>query len=445
MLFRSQMTLFTIFVLLLSRGIYAFDSKVLDHPTSNILKGSLDSRDYLLAQEKFVEDLTKKYQKGDSVELYGKLLSQKEMASLLHQRDLLDVALKNPTFSETLKKYQFDSDAYIRGSFDSDMGKLKVYQELFLLPSAKSDFLFRFLQGRGPKKSWQAMTELFQKYDRKPLPFLNPKLSIITLRKIFNDHPILLGYFHEFPGMIDAVIAYETNVLNKNEFKNQILVNLGHSGPSAGYWKYLESILLPKHLAHENEILQDIFEGTQYHPEKNGDGHPHYFSPTSFESFVATFFDRMSQATRGGYFKIDYEVNGDPVKSLKTLLLEDNNIGTRAQLKLLMELMDKSEKVSEEQKVFFVSISKAGILYLEKYQTLLKKHISYEENKEEIEIQITFKGKKNAFLKKGEKYLFNGKEIPREALRLKLHQAVLPVLSDIENSLGDPFHDFRWK
>lgn len=422
-------------------------SKIFDHPTSKILNHSMDSSDYLNNQKFFLDHLTRK--RDEPVYTFGYQLHPKEVASLFHQKDLLNALLKNQMLFSELKELGFDVSAYIRGSIDSDMGKLKAYQELFTMPSAKSDFLFKFLQGRVAQKSWVVVREIFKQYEMPDRPFLNPNIEIQKLRNIFRSHPILLGYFHEFPGMIDAVLAYELNKLSKNEFKNQILVNLGHSGPSAGYWNYLEKVLIPKALGDQEEILKDVFQGTQYQLEKHGDGHPHYFSPTSFESFVSTFFDRLSQCTRGGYLKIDYEISGNPIKAVWTLLLNDNNLGTIKQLQLLKNQMQSSSHFSKEKKNFFINLSNSGILYLERYLEFLKKKVHYRKSTGEESVTVMVNNKEKKFIYKNQKYyLFEIKKeniISKEQMRKALHKAIHPVLLRAEEKVGDPFQDSKWQ
>ncbi|MCR9204985.1 MAG: hypothetical protein NXH75_10430, partial [Halobacteriovoraceae bacterium] len=262
-------------------------------------------------------------------------------------------------------------------------------------------------------------------------------------------HPILLGYFHEFPGMIDAVLAFELNKLSKTEFKNQVLVNLGHSGPSAGYWKYLEEVLIPKALSDKKEVLDDVFQGTQYQIEKHGDAHPHYFSPTSFESYVSTFFDRMSQCTRGGYIKIDYEISGNPLNAVWNLLLNDNNKGTVKQLNLLKKQMEESPHFSEEKKKFFIKLSNSGIQYLKRYLKFLKKRVHYEKSNSEEFLTLNIDGRMIKFIITNDNYYrYVGKKeniLTKEEMRKAIHKALNPILLGAEKELGDPFQDSKWR
>lgn len=452
--FRELLTLSFLALSFLIGTTNADDSKLIDdalkHPTSKILneipKGMSNEDLYSSKQS----EILKTYGDFNSQKksLFHHLLKEKEIASLRHQLDLIKAIERNNPLKKELLALGFDFKSYLRGSYDSDMGKLKAYQELYLLPSGKSSLLFSFLQGKAPQKSILALHEVLEKYGLPVRPFLNPELSHEKLRSLFLDFPILLGYLHEFPGMVDAVIAFEKGILSKKEFQNEILVNLGHSGPSAGYWNFLEKNLLPRAFERmkRRDELTLLFKGTLF--EDGANGIPQYAKPTTFESYISTFFDRMGQATRGGYFKIDFEVDGNPITNVQSLLLENNNSNTQKQIKVLLQLLDSS-KLGEKQKAFLKNLFLQGIKYLQRYSLEVKKYIHYRKEKgvETISLKKPLEKVTWKYSSKNSKYFINDQKYNKEKIRYALHTHIRNILYFLEtpDRLGDPFSGNEWR
>lgn len=424
---------------------------ILKHPTSQFLKNVTNAEDYLRERRTFVESLI--LNKTDEIKKdhLNQNINKRELNSLVHQRELVEGIEKNPKILKELQDLGLDTGAHYRACFDSDMGKLLIYRELFTIPSEKSDFLFKFLQGKVALKSWEVIKKAFQINKMKMGTFLNSDFSPSKLRSLFHTHPILISYLHEFPGMIDAVIAFELNKLTENEFKTQILVNLGHAGPSEGYWKYLESVLLPKSFENDPELLKKLFTDTIYMPENESVlHHPHYPAPALFDSYIAIFFDRMSQATRSGFIKIDQEVNGDPLHAVNELLLKTNNLNTTKQIEHLKRSAMKNKIMNKEQREYVISLCNSGIKYLKNFKLFLQKQILFQENSKEVTITINSKDKHYQFFrKKGQEklYFLNEKEMPysKEGLRKELYKALMPILISAEEQLGDPFKNNLWR
>lgn len=350
------------------------------HSTAKLLEGigRGDASEYARRQIALLDE-------GISTgKLYGRELSAKELESLKHQKDIIEGVKDNPEVLALLQKEGFDLDAYIRGTVDSDLGKLEAYRELLFKPSAKSDMLLDFLRGQGPQKSAEALGEILEGMGFKKGQFIfNGKTDNDAIRKAIEDNPILTGYLHEFPGMSDAVLAFEKGILTKAQFQAQIRANLFHNGPSKGFWNFLESRLIPN-VAEENS-LRAVFNGGVFDV---GEGAaPVYGSPSSYESFVGTFFDRLSQGTRGGFDKIREELSGqESIDLVRNLVVEDNPTGTLEQLRELRSIAENSKSLTDGQRQQFLELSEAGIIRLENYQRYTQSRIKVGKPPEDIRI-----------------------------------------------------------
>lgn len=347
----------------------------LDQTTSTLLRDIENGDELAKRQFQLVNEVI------DTGVLYAKKLKPAEIESFKHQRDLIDALLENPKLLNKLQNKGFDLSSYIRGTIDSDMGKQSIYKELLTISSPKSDMLFDFLKGAGPMESSKVLTEILQDMGY-PLgkTILNARVSNDTLRNIIKENPILTGYLHEYPGMSEAILAFEKKIITRNQFKRQIQANLFHNGPSAGFWNLLENSFIPgsfKSKGNQDDIAK-IFGNTIY---DSTDGEspvlaPKYGSPFTFESFVGTFFDRMSQGTRGGYLKIGREKESftEPMENIRDLLIEFNPQGTLSQLDVLKKGALNSKRLLPEQKEILVDIINQGIERLTKFKEFASKH-----------------------------------------------------------------------
>ncbi len=429
--------------------------RALQHPTSAVIRKAASGKDYLKGQREALESIRHDHSLESST-LFGHQLSPKEKASIFHQQDLFSAYLNNPPFAQSLRDLGFDEEAYLSGSYESDLGKLKSYQALFTEKSAKGDLFYLFIQGKGPEKSLKELYVALDEMNEPRLPFLNPQMKVSEVRQAFKDYPILKGFLHELPGMIDAVLAYELNLITSEEFRAQIHVNLFHCGPSAGYWQFLKGNLIPQSFERKNQklLFKKVFKGGLF---MKGDRHNLYYgAPSTFESFVSTLFDRLSQATKGGYLKIDWEIGGNPLQNANNLLLEKNIPWTINQLQLLEEQLDDAKLIKSQQRLFLKKTIVKSIAYLEDYQKLLKDMVHFKSGPKELILEL-----KSKRLTENFKVIFNHetgsyrvippliKDEPsvlasEDQIRRLVHSKMQMVFSEIEAEIGDPFQGLNW-
>lgn len=392
-------------------------------------------------------------------QMFGKELTAKERTSLLHQKDLLDALVENPGLYKRINREGFDLDAYLRGTLDSDMGKLSSYQNLFFEDSQKGRLLIDFLQGRAPRKSQRVIDQVLREsgYSKKTRTFINPELSREEVRQYFKEVPAFIGYYHEFPGITDAILAYERGVLSRREFHAQLKANLFHNGPDEGFWKLLGHIIIPNSQT-DDLVVPRFFKGTIFESADQA-GQLTYGSPTTFESFVAVFFDRMSQGSKGGYLKIDHELAFmDPLDNVRNLVLEDSIDWTIDQLELLAKQAKKSKQLTDSQKDLVVDLARKGSARLETYRRNMANVISMPRGEDGKVIkpvkQMTIRGRKNEMsqgsyeivlasenprrydvtdLEDGHKFNMNEEKV-RELIREELEKAMVKE----ERIFGDP-------
>lgn len=361
--------------------------------TDLAIKNSSNSEDFLIASWARVIDGL------ESGRLFGKQLTDKELTSLSHQKDLLDAIVENPNLLKRLNDLGFDIEAYMRGTLDSDMGKLSAYQELFLTPSRKSDQLIDFMQGNAPRKSKRVIDQVLDEigYPKDKRHFINPNLSKDEVRLYFNEVKAFLGYYHEFPGMIDAVLAFEKGILKESEFRSQLLANLFHNGPDEGFWKLLGKVIIPN--TQGDLTVSKFFKETIFEEVSTG-ATLSYGNPTTFESFIAVFFDRMSQGSKGGYLKIDHELAFmEPMDNVRNLVLEESIDWTIDQLGALKKYALQSTRLTEKQRVLVVSLADQGSQRLKSYQSNMAELIQMPRGLDGKVVkpvqEMTIKGSKN--------------------------------------------------
>lgn len=437
-----------------SRGPASYESRLIDkamqHPTSEIVREAKNSQDYINRQL----ELFNRIDHGHSLEestLFGRQLAPKEKASIFHQKDLFSAYLNNPNLNKHLEELGFDGNSYLSGSYESDLGKLESYQALFTEKSAKADLFYLFVQGKGPERSIKELHLALDEMSEPRLPFLNPNLNVEELRQAFKDYPILKGFLHELPGMIDAVLAFETGLISAKEFREQIHVNLFHCGPSAGYWQFLKGHLIPQsfEVKNQKQLYKEIFKDGLF--MKDGHHTLYYGAPSTFESFVSTLFDRLSQATKGGYLKIDWEIGGNPILNANALLLEKNIPWTIEQLKLLELQAKKAKLLKNEQRDLLGTLIRKSIQYLKSYQNLINERVAFERKPEGVllKIKLVKKSKNTETVAsfnndKGLYNLPNKETSSQDQARRYIHLRMNEVFSEIEAQIGDPFQGLRW-
>jgi hypothetical protein len=351
-------------------------------------------------------------------QMFGNQLTAKERTSLLHQKDLLDAIVDNPELYQRLHKEGFDLEAYLRGTLDSDMGKLSAYQKLLLEDSEKGRILIDFLQGKGPRKSQRIIDQVLAEsgYPKKRRSFVNPNLSREQVREYFKQVPAFIGYYHEFPGITDAIIAYEKGILTSAQFKSQLKANLFHNSPDEGFWKLLGHVIIPNANPEDVLVPRFLVKGTIFEDlEKVGE--LSYGTPSTFESFVAVFFDRMSQGSKGGYFNIDHELGFmDPLDNVRNLVLEESIDRTKDQLKVLAKQAKNSRSLTQGQKDAIVDLARKGSARLETYRRNMANIISMPRGEDGKVIkpvtEMTIRGRKNE-MSQGSYHIVLASENPR--------------------------------
>ncbi|MBT4792430.1 MAG: hypothetical protein HON90_12735, partial [Halobacteriovoraceae bacterium] len=426
-------------------GKYKFD-EIIDHPTT----GAYANADNLADADLIAKQRIKT----------GKIES-KSSRSFAHQDDIIEIdeAVKNQ-----LEKLGMDDTARVGGIADSDMGKTKAYQELLTTPSAKSDFLLDTLSGKGPPKSKRAMKKLMKKMGMKGQTLLPSDLNADQIRSVLKDNQTLVNFLHELPGTSDALILLEKGVLSEDQFIKRMQANLFHNGPESGFWGDVFSKgHVPDSLnKSKNEFSKKFFKGTVFEG-KTVDGlvTAKYPSPQSFEGFVHTFYDRMSQATRGGVNKLYDEVQSfkaDRLTQMKEMLV-DNPAMTLNQLKHFREDVIKSKNINPDQKNALLNMVDAGEDRIAQFQKNVANKFKFKEDGNKVEdismsytdhnnnISVNFvdntHGAKKVTSKNGESPITNQysnleMKPSRSGLGNVLNETVERVLKEEEALVGDP-------
>jgi hypothetical protein len=233
----------------------------------------------------------------------------------------------------------------------------------------KSDILFAVLSnnfGKGFNEDhplFHTVTILKSILPGGKFPLNGAGQSPEKLRKLFREHKLLTKFFHEFPGMIDAILLHAlpggvTSKLAAKDrdefFKTQISTSLFHNGPKTGFWRFFSSLIVklplqfpeqPPNTVGGMAIAQDapcipeefeVFRDTPYEfvRERLGDDHTvtneessqsgysfSYPPPTTPEAQLHRIFDRLSQGSWKGHDKILTELEAS--KSPKTMIVND--------------------------------------------------------------------------------------------------------------------------
>jgi hypothetical protein len=252
--------------------------------------------------------------------------NQSELASLMHQRDLVTI-MNTPVINAALRDAGANKEQLIMGVLDSDAGKIQAIREATVLTkSAESDHFIEVLRGRGKSSATKAMKELFAEIGMEGKSLFTPGLSNDEIRQVLTEQPILQGYLHEVFGMNEAVAAFEAGELSKHEFKLRIKANLFHNGPQAGFWDDLTTKFVPGSLSKGVDNAKKVFKGTVFEGEtKNTVVAPKYNGPVSVEGVFHTMADRLSQGTRGGVNKIFKELGGSKLDANPQIPLSEIN------------------------------------------------------------------------------------------------------------------------
>ncbi len=244
-------------------------------------------------------------------------LVDKELKTIDHLQDLVSVS-ENPRVRQLMKDMKIDVEDFSVGVVNSDFGKFgKIWQDRVLRKGPDSDAVINALKAEGSSPSAAAMREIFSDSGMKS--FLSRNLSNDEIRDVLTKKPVLQGYLHEMPGMLDSIQDLENGFdklsaaekkIRVEKFKTRMKTNLFHNGPNAGFWKTFGENILPGQLD-DNPLAQKFFKDTAFDggPNARGTTVPKYPGPVSKEGVLHTLFDRMSQGTRGGMDKIFNELN----------------------------------------------------------------------------------------------------------------------------------------
>ena len=217
------------------------------------------------------------------------------------------------------------------------MGKLAVFKGWWTSATSQDGILMmRSLQlkGKGP------LANVLRRLNNGKA-FINPTLSLETLRKIFEIKP-LQGYFHEFPGMRVA----ERDLINKKitfqDFVEQIEAIYAHNGPgdpgfshkgAKPFWANVPDMIMNeiRVRVEKGELPREsleLFKGTIFEQK---DGSYRYPDPVSLSGFLHMVEDRFD-----GYRdsrKIRDEVRFfPPIVAEVDMMFNTNYQGTRAAL-----------------------------------------------------------------------------------------------------------------
>ncbi len=236
-------------------------------------------------------------------------LSQAEVYSLRHQEDLISLT-KNPLVRSSVEQLDIDLKAMTSGILDSDLGKLDRFKTLLTSKSPESDRLLKVLnRSDTTSPAGRAFAEFLDENGMSGRAFFNPTLNPDQIRQVIAQRPILTGYLHEAPGMIEAIDALNRGEITKSDFKLRIGANLGHNGPQAGFWDFLTKLTsgqMKGDAYSANFFKGSIFEGNV----TDGVTGARYIAPMTREGLVHTMADRLSQGTSGGNLKIFFELSG---------------------------------------------------------------------------------------------------------------------------------------
>lgn len=321
--------------------------------------------------------------------------SDAEKASCRHQLDLIHI-FRDLDGGRLPEAYHLDQRSWELGVIHSDMGKLAGYKRFLTDPSPASDLLIDTLTGCSTLESSGLIQDLLGGQT-----LLNSSFgSNDEIRGLFSDIPAFLNYFHEFPGLLDAVLAFESGLISGEQFKTQVKVTLFHNGPAVGFWKKFSDEILPtminKSHTYDLSRVKLLLSGTPYE-EQNQSSLLHYPESSGFEAILHNLYDRVSQGTRGGLDKIFKELSFLPTISIIEEFKNLSFSGTMDQIATIEQFARQDQDLNPAQKRLIGRIAEHSIGYLDRFQTLFKSLVrvdeiwSYEYQEKAIRILIPFK------------------------------------------------------
>ena len=269
-----------------------------------------------------------------------------------HQLRLMESAGKA---EGDIRDAKFDLKAIFSGDTISDFGKTDAGKALLTSQSEDSDLLISTLQGKLNNKSGKLIsTILSELFGDQHNTLINPNLSTDEVRAQFNNDPRLVSAFHELPGYIFLIKDFEADEITWKDFKQIMLVNLGHNGPNEGFWKMFYGMI--------NSNLEE--KGTSIHlgtPFADSEGLMTYPQPQSPEGFAHAAVDRMDQAIDGlpklakevSSFQDIAEVHSNLLTTCQTWTLEQMR-SLKTYLPKLMENF-KGDEIEKQQKTKFLN------------------------------------------------------------------------------------------
>ena len=312
--------------------------------------------------------------------------------SVQHQNDMLK-ALYDEELQIALQRANVDVASLREGITDSDAGKLAVFSSsAFLFTSEASDRFLDFLKGLEPDThAGKDLRELLDSSGFKGKTLFNPELTNSTIRQILRAAPVLRSFLHEIPGIKDAMVDRNADVISSEQFKKRVGANLFHNDGggsefAAGFWqkKFTDDIVAKAILEHPDPLVRAFFELTVFAGIKQGGATPpRYPAPISVEGFFHAILDRMSQGTRGGIIKI-FVQNGRSLAGATEVLThvpED----TFLQLTALGKAVTHAKFLTSEQREALQEVLTKFLLRLQKQNEFLKKAVKLERVGENVQ------------------------------------------------------------
>ena len=269
-------------------------------------------------------------------------ITSAESASLDHQQDLVGPE------QAIMRKLNITTEVFEVAVHYSDMGKLASYKDLLLVGSSKSDFLLDALKLDPKLRVSEVLKQWLHENGFENKSILNQRLSNSEIRNTFQKVGPLTGFFHELPGLADAMALFENGVVQKQELKDIFTTIFFHNGPQEGFWKKITEIFVPGAFKKSELEVSQFVEGTVF---ADSQGNLRYPSPQGASGIFHTIIDRVSQGTRGGVVKIIYETSTflHPLRAAAELLIQ-NPSQTLIQLRSLKNTIASSEKLNPAQR-----------------------------------------------------------------------------------------------
>lgn len=345
----------------------------------------------------------------------GAILEKSKEASLAvklsaaHQIDLL-MMLESPFMKEVTKGLNLSADYVknmMRGILDSDIGKNALYwQERVFNNSPENIAALRVINGTDVSTPAGRIFNDIMKANFGDRSFFRRDIEPSELVAALKDKPFLQSYFHEMPGMSQAITEFNETLALATKlsgvereaaekaaaqlFKDRIETNFGHNGPHAGFYQKMGEVF-PQFALKGNSTAEAFGKGTVFEGPVQGGGVMtfKYPGPISIGGVMHTFMDRISQATRGGMTKIFAEVTGKDILSnplLKDLkppaglglvgeMLLASPIDTIKQLKALEAHVGTMGRLSANEKSVLQKMSRQGAERLERQGKFLSENV----------------------------------------------------------------------